>query len=142
MAAEFKLFSRFQNLFGVGLALIVAGTAAADFDREATSAAGKKLSIRYFVPNANGDEVETDRASLEISKANVCGDDSLDIKAAVLWMPEHNHGSAPVEIVTDNQSAARCYWLMGTEFFMAGDWQVKLDLANDDKATFGLRIPE
>jgi hypothetical protein len=140
MNANFNFFTRIGNLTGLGLALSIAGTASAHFDRETTSVAGKKLSIQYFVPVANSDDVETDEASVEISKANVCGDDSFELKAAVLWMPEHDHGSAPVEVVPNTESSVRCYWLMGTEFFMAGDWQVKLELAGEDAAVFNMHI--
>ena len=120
MNANSHFLSRFQNLSGMGLALLIAGTASAHFDRETTSVAGKKIFIRYFVPAANSEDVETDEASVEISKANVCGDDSFELKAAVLWMPEHGHGSAPVEVLPNTESSVRCYWLRNSSWLATG----------------------
>jgi hypothetical protein len=47
-----------------------------------------------------------------------------------------------VEVVPNTESSVRCYWLMGTEFFMVGDWQVKLELAGEDAAVFNVQIRE
>jgi hypothetical protein len=60
------------------------------------------------------------------------------------WMPKHNHGSPDYPVVTPGDPGT--YTISKIDFFMAGYWQLKLNLvpaAGDaDDATFSICVPQ
>lgn len=59
------------------------------------------------------------------------------------WMPLHGHGQSTTPVVTPGDPGT--YSISGIDPFMAGWWQLKLDLPQvdgvDDKVTFDICVP-
>jgi hypothetical protein len=129
--------------FGVGLitAQVLMATAYADMDRSVMSSKGRALTVQHFVADSQGAPVPVNEPSADIDMILVCGPDKVELKEAVLWMPQHGHGSAPTRIEDSEESIGICYWILGVDFVMAGDWEVRLNYADGDTAVFGLKVP-
>ena len=60
------------------------------------------------------------------------------------WMPKHNHGAPDYPVVTPGEPGM--YTISKIDFFMAGYWQLKLNLVpasgDPDDATFSICIPQ
>lgn len=60
------------------------------------------------------------------------------------WMPKHNHGATTYPVVTPGDPGT--YTISGIDFFMAGYWQLKLNLVpasgDPDDATFSICVPQ
>ena len=60
------------------------------------------------------------------------------------WMPKHNHGATTYPVVTPTEPGT--YTISGIDFFMAGYWQLKLNLVpasgDPDDATFSICVPQ
>lgn len=60
------------------------------------------------------------------------------------WMPKHNHGAPTDPVVTPGEPGM--FTISGLDFFMAGYWQLKLNLmptsGDPDDATFSICVPQ
>ena len=60
------------------------------------------------------------------------------------WMPKHNHGAPDYPVVTPGEPGT--YTISKIDFFMAGYWQLKLNLVpasgDPDDATFSICVPQ
>jgi YtkA-like len=60
------------------------------------------------------------------------------------WMPKHNHGAPDYPVVTPGEPGR--YTISKIDFFMAGYWQLKLNLVpvsgDPDDATFSICVPQ
>jgi hypothetical protein len=60
------------------------------------------------------------------------------------WMPKHNHGAPTDPVVTPGDPGT--FTISGLDFFMAGYWQLKLNLmppaGDPDDATFSICVPQ
>jgi hypothetical protein len=60
------------------------------------------------------------------------------------WMPKHNHGATDYPVVTPGDPGT--YTISKIDFFMAGYWQLKLNLVpasgDPDDATFSICVPQ
>ena len=60
------------------------------------------------------------------------------------WMPKHNHGAPNFPVVTPGEPGT--YTISKIDFFMAGYWQLKLNLVpacgRPDDATFSICVPQ
>jgi hypothetical protein len=60
------------------------------------------------------------------------------------WMPKHNHGATDYPLVTPGEPGT--YVISKIDFFMAGYWQLKLNLVpaagDPDDATFSICVPQ
>ncbi len=60
------------------------------------------------------------------------------------WMPMHNHGAFEYPVVTPGEPGT--YTISKIDFFMAGYWQLKLNLVpasgDPDDATFSICVPK
>jgi hypothetical protein len=60
------------------------------------------------------------------------------------WMPKHNHGATTDPVVTPGDPGM--FTISGLDFFMAGYWQLKLNLVptsgDPDDATFSICVPQ
>jgi hypothetical protein len=60
------------------------------------------------------------------------------------WMPKHNHGAPDYPVVTPGEPGK--YTISKIDFFMAGYWQLKLNLVpasgDPDDATFSICVPQ
>lgn len=63
--------------------------------------------------------------------ANVCTDTPATVNEAKLWMPDMGHGSTPAKVTPLTPTCAK---IEKINFVMAGDWEIRVSLANGDGA--------
>ena len=98
---------------------------------------GRTFTVGYFEIVA-GDLVPTKNLTTAVVSAKICGPDSQTITEAVLWMPEHRHGSSPTTLSPD--ANADCVWVNDLDFSMAGNWEMRVSLEDGDKGVAKIHI--
>ncbi len=63
----------------------------------------------------------------------VCASSEEELQAAELWMPEHGHGSAPIEFLPPLEG---CTGVTNVYFLMPGMWEFRATFADGDTAVF------
>ena len=143
MKADLSRASRSLRCAVALTAVVVCPAAWAHGDREVVSEQGRKLAIAYYEPSPDGSTgAEVEELTTKINRAHVCSEAALDLTSATLWMTEHGHGSAPTSVLPDAASEGRCAWIGGMEFVMPGNWEVRLELGQGDRAVFHAHLHE
>lgn len=116
---------RKQFALGVSGIILAAGAQAATFSM--TTRGGKAFTM----------ETTADRVTGETSEFSLCGDDVAAVKRIKLWMPDHGHGSSPVQlgpVENDCRTAKR------VNFSMPGAWEVRVELTDGDAGAFVVEV--
>ncbi len=82
-------------------------------------------------------ETSDERVTGKTTEFELCGESVGVVKKVKLWMPDHNHGSTPVQLgdVSDG-----CRKLTRVNFTMPGDWEVRLELEDGDSGAFEVSV--
>ena len=67
----------------------------------------------------------------------LCGPQIQAVSFVKLWMPDHGHGSTPVQLSTVD---GQCRAMSRVNFTMPGTWEVIVDLGNVDKGRFSIPV--
>ena len=127
-------------VFGV-FSVLASTVGSAHAEKETVSQNGVTLTIGYFAGGGeDGSGAPTQEPGLDVERARVCAEKPKALTSAVLWMPDHGHGSSPTRVVADAAASGRCFWIEDVEFIMPGDWEIRLQFADDDRAVFKLHI--
>ncbi len=90
---------------------------------------GKEVTISF-------PEVPT----LTTSQATLCSNDVALITEIKLWMPDHGHGSAPIES-SEMENQSECIIISNLIFLMPGHWDINISFLDGDKIAIALMIP-
>lgn len=82
-------------------------------------------------------ETAADQVTQSTTDFVICGDAVDTIKKVKLWMPEHGHGSSPVQVGATSEG---CRLVTKVNFTMRGLWEVRLELSDGDVGAFELDV--
>lgn len=82
-------------------------------------------------------ETSEETVSTNTSEFELCGDLVADVTKVKLWMPEHHHGSTPVQL---GEVSDGCRRLTRVNFTMPGDWDVRIELNGGDSGAFNVPV--
>jgi len=114
----------------------------------ATSSGGDYVAALVSVHSDGPPALESPQIGLNtwvftVSDAVTGAPAQISVTSERPWMPLHGHGQSTTPVVTPGD--AGMYTVTGIDFFMAGYWQIKLDLPQmagiDDKLTFDICVP-
>lgn len=88
---------------------------------------GRAVQIRF----------EANPVKKSTKKANLCVSPLAQVNEVVLWMPDHNHGSAPTRL---NRHANGCTVVENISFVMTGLWDLRVKLADNDESTLSVEV--
>ena len=83
---------------------------------------------KVFTMEAPGERVTGDTAEFTL-----CGESVDSVKRVKLWMPEHGHGSTPVQLGATEDG---CRIAKKVNFSMPGSWEVRVELTDGDAGAF------
>jgi hypothetical protein len=82
-------------------------------------------------------ETSKDRVTSETTEFMICGRDVQAVKRIKLWMPEHGHGSTPVQLGALEDG---CRVASRVNFTMSGNWEVRVELTDGDSGAFVVEV--
>lgn len=103
----------------------------------ASSAFAAKISMQTRGGKLFSLETNQDRVTGETREMTLCGESVELIKKVKLWMPEHGHGSSPVQL---EAMADGCRVVKRVNFTMTGAWEVRVELTDDDSGAFVVEV--
>jgi hypothetical protein len=80
--------------------------------------------------------------NMNSTSAMICADTNVAVVEAKLWMVMdngHQHGSTPTSVTPTGN---HCYRVTAINFVMAGEWQIRVKLADGDRGTFRIPVEE
>ena len=82
-------------------------------------------------------EMDGDRVTGKTTELTLCGDAVDAVKRIKLWMPEHGHGSTPVQLGATKEG---CRVATKVNFTMSGVWDLEVQLQDGDAGVFQVDV--
>lgn len=117
--------------FGIYRSLILTlfffgSSAIADISFEATTHQGRGMVLTF----------SGDRVTQSTGSALLCIENSPRIDEVKLWMPEHNHGTTPTQLVLEND----CVRVRRINFVMSGLWEFRVQMHDQDRGVIRVQV--
>jgi hypothetical protein len=80
-----------------------------------------------------------DKVTASTQSALFCSNEKSALNEALLWMPDMGHGSSPTSLLPADDN---CFEVNNLDFFMTGNWEVRVTLASGEKIAFVVPVKD